>query len=138
MQDARVRGPGRLGAPGPGGRALAPLVHLYVLIYYHHMTKVVLSLVVYFSFLSSLASDLGRALASHVKRVLECGVRTPVFYGNLREKTDCHKTCRKLVFFLRKSPKISGNLREFSGECNLGILHTHTYVYIYIYIYIYV
>ena len=32
------------------------------------------------------------------------------------------KAYRKLVLFLQKSSKISGNLREFPGECNLGIL----------------
>ena len=34
------------------------------------------------------------------------------------------KTCWKLVLFLQKSLKISGNLREFMGECNLGILYS--------------
>ena len=32
-------------------------------------------------------------------------------------------TYRKLVLILQKSLKISGNLRECMGECNLGILH---------------
>ena len=31
-------------------------------------------------------------------------------------------TYMKLVLFLQRSPNISGNLREFTGECNLGIL----------------
>ena len=33
-------------------------------------------------------------------------------------------TYGKLVLFLQKSPSISGNLREFTGECNLGILNS--------------
>ena len=49
------------------------------------------------------------------KRGLEYGVRAPVFCGNLREKTVSTNTYRKkLVVFLQKSPKISGNLREFT------------------------
>ena len=43
-------------------------------------------------------------------------------FGSKREKTVFHETYRKPVLFLQKSPKISRNLREFTGECNLGIL----------------
>ena len=39
------------------------------------------------------------------------------------EKQLSTKSYRNIVFFLQKSPNISGNLREFTGECNLGILH---------------
>ena len=50
------------------------------------------------------------------------------FYGNLREQTGQKRfstnTYRKLVLLLQKSPKISRNLREFTGECNLGILYS--------------
>ena len=48
-------------------------------------------------------------------------------YGSKREKTVFHKTYRKPVLFLQKaskSSKISGNLREFTGECDLGILYS--------------
>ena len=31
---------------------------------------------------------------------------------------------RNLVLFLQESPEISGNLWEFTGECNLGILYS--------------
>ena len=62
------------------------------------------------------------------KRVLEYGVRAP---GFLRKSTGANErkrfstnTYRKLVLFLQTSPKISANLREISGECNLGILHS--------------
>ena len=41
-------------------------------------------------------------------------------YGRKRLSTN---TYRKLVLFLQKSPKVSGNLQEFTGECNLGILY---------------
>ena len=50
--------------------------------------------------------------------------------GFLRKSTGANgrnqfstNTYRKLVLFLQKSPKVSGNLREFAGECNLGILY---------------
>ena len=61
------------------------------------------------------------------KRVLEYGVRAPVFYGRPstganRRKRFSTKTYRKLVLFLQKSSKVSGNLREFKGECNLEFL----------------
>ena len=55
------------------------------------------------------------------------------------------KTYRKLVLVLQKSPNISGNLRESTGEGNQGILHSranytyiHVYTYVYIYTYIYI
>ena len=34
----------------------------------------------------------------------------------------------KLVLFLQKSPKVSGNLQEFTGECNLGILYSSSFL----------
>ena len=58
------------------------------------------------------------------KRVLEYGVQAQLFYGNLREKTAVHKYLQETCLFLQKSPKVSGNLREFTGECNLGILYS--------------
>ena len=61
---------------------------------------------------------------SRGKRVLEHGVRAPVFYGNLLEKTVFHKYLQELYFVLSESPKISGNLWEFMGECNLGIQYS--------------
>ena len=49
-------------------------------------------------------------------------------YGFLRKSTGANrrkrfstKTCRKLVLFSQESPKISGNFREFTGECSLGM-----------------
>ena len=42
-------------------------------------------------------------------------------YGRKRLSTN---TYRKPVLFLQKSPKVSGNLRESTGECNLGILYS--------------
>ena len=60
--------------------------------------------------------------------MLEHGVRAPVC---LRKSTGANgrnqfsaNMYRKLVSFLRRSPNIPGNLREFSGECNLGILYS--------------
>ena len=53
-----------------------------------------------------------------VKRGLENRVGAPVFYGNLREKTVFHEYLQEAWFILTE---ISGNLREFMGECNLGI-----------------
>ena len=57
------------------------------------------------------------------ERALECGVRAPVSCGNLREQTGENGFPRKPTWslFLQKSPKVSGNLREFTGECHLGI-----------------
>ena len=47
-----------------------------------------------------------------IKRVLEYGVRPPVFYGNLREETVFHEILQEACFVLTE---ISGNLREFTG-----------------------
>ena len=63
-----------------------------------------------------------------IERGLEYGVQAPVFYGNLREQTG-ENICPRiptgnLFLLLQTSPKISGNLREFPGECDLGILHS--------------
>ena len=51
--------------------------------------------------------------------------------GFLRKSTGANgrkrfstKTHRKLVLFLQESPKVSGNLREIMGGCNLGILYS--------------
>ena len=41
---------------------------------------------------------------------------------NKREKTFFHEYLQEACLVLTESPKVSGNLREFSGECNLGIL----------------
>ena len=62
------------------------------------------------------------------KRGLEYGVRALVFYGkstgaNGRKRFPTN-TYRNIVLFSQNSPKISGNLREFTGECNLGILYS--------------
>ena len=50
--------------------------------------------------------------------------------GFLRKSTGANegkrfsaKTYRKPVLFLHKSPKISRSLREFTGDCNIGILY---------------
>ena len=52
----------------------------------------------------------------------EYGLRfSEEIYGRKRFSTN---TYRNRVCFLEKSSKISGNLREFTGECNLGILYS--------------
>ena len=61
------------------------------------------------------------------KIVLEYGVWATVFCGNLREQTEENIFARiptgiSIGLLLQKSPKISGSLRKFTGECNLGIL----------------
>ena len=62
------------------------------------------------------------------KQGLEYGVQAPVFYRNLREQTEENvfsaTSYRHIVLFLHKSRKISRNLRELTGECNLGILYS--------------
>ena len=45
--------------------------------------------------------------------------RSTEIYRSKREKRFPTNTCRKLVLFLQKSPKVSGNLRGFTEECNL-------------------
>ena len=62
------------------------------------------------------------------KRALEYEVRVPLF---LRDPTGANgrkqfftKSYGRLCLFLQKSPKVSGNLREFTGECNLGIRYS--------------
>ena len=54
--------------------------------------------------------------------------RAPVFYTNLREQTGetrfSTNTYRKPVLFLHTSLRISGNLWEFTGECNPRILYS--------------
>ena len=54
--------------------------------------------------------------------------RALVLCGDLREQTGENgfprTPYRKLILFLQKSPKISGDLRDFAGECNLGILYS--------------
>ena len=61
------------------------------------------------------------------QRGLEYGVRAPIFCGKYASangrKRFSTNTHRNLVLFLQTSRKIFGNLREFSGECNLGILY---------------
>ena len=53
-----------------------------------------------------------------IKRVLEYGVRAPVFYGNLREQTGENGSPRKPTgsqfCSYRDLPKVSGNLLEFA------------------------
>ena len=44
--------------------------------------------------------------------------------GANRRKRFSTNTYRKLVLFLQTSPKVSRNLREFTGECNLGIAYS--------------
>ena len=44
--------------------------------------------------------------------------------GANRRKRFSTNTYSELVLFLQKSPKVFGNLREFTGECNLGILYS--------------
>ena len=47
-------------------------------------------------------------------------------YGSKREKIVFHEYLQEACFVLivQTSPKISGNLQEFTGECNLGILYS--------------
>ena len=63
-----------------------------------------------------------------LKRVLERGVQAPVFCGNLQGQAGENGFPRKPhmnpILFLRKSPNISRNLREFTGERHLGILYS--------------
>ena len=59
-------------------------------------------------------------LSASCERVLEYGVRAPVFYRSLREKMVFHESIQEACFILTE---ISGNLRQSSGECNLGILY---------------
>ena len=55
----------------------------------------------------------------------EYGLRfSTEIYGSKRQKRFSTNTYRKLVLLLHKSSKISGNLREFTGYCNLGILYS--------------
>ena len=46
------------------------------------------------------------------KRVLEYGVRAPVFHRDIRKKMVFRETCRGIVLLLQKSSNISGNLRR--------------------------
>ena len=48
-----------------------------------------------------------------------------------QEKTVFYKGLQTFVLFLQKSPKTSGNLREFMGTCNLGILSSSSLVELY-------
>ena len=64
-----------------------------------------------------------------VKRVLEYGVRAPVSYGNLREQTGENGFPRKptgSLFCSYRNLRNLRNLLEFTGECNLGILHSNS------------
>ena len=45
-------------------------------------------------------------------------------YGSKREKTVFHEYLQEACFVLTEISEISGNLREFTGECNLGILYS--------------
>ena len=59
-----------------------------------------------------------------IERGLEYGVRAPVsteIYGSKPEKTVFHGYLQEVCFVLTE---ISGNLREFTGECNLRILYS--------------
>ena len=61
---------------------------------------------------------------SKPKRVLEYGVRlrfSTEIYGSKREKTVFHENLQEACLVLAE---ISGNLREFTGECYLGILYS--------------
>ena len=73
-----------------------------------------------------------------IKGRLDYRVRDPVFYGSLRKSTGANgskrssmNTYRKFVLLLQRSPKISGNIKEFTGECNLGILYSSSLLYVY-------
>ena len=59
--------------------------------------------------LNSRLSPKGKAAQTEFERVLEYGVRAPVFYGRKRFST---KTYRNIVLFLQKSPETPGSLRE--------------------------
>ena len=74
---------------------------------------------------AKVAEATGRSCGSpDVKKVLEYGVRAPVFYGSKQENRFSTKAYRKFVLFLQKSPNISGNLRDFTGACDLRILYS--------------
>ena len=47
-------------------------------------------------------------------------------YGRKRFSTNAY---RNIGLFLQKSPKVSENLREFTGECDLGILYSSSLLY---------
>ena len=60
-------------------------------------------------------------------KVLEYGVRTPVFYGNLREQTRedlFPRTYTESLFgsYTIDCLTISGNLRKLTRDCDLGVL----------------
>ena len=48
--------------------------------------------------------------------------KSAVANGRKRFSTN---TYRKLVVFLQRYPKVSGNLRKLAGECNLGVLYSY-------------
>ena len=57
-----------------------------------------------------------------IQRVLEYGLRfSTEIHGSKRFSTNIYRTN---VLLLQTSPNISGNLRDLSGECNLGILYS--------------
>ena len=59
------------------------------------------------------------------KRVLEVEVRAPVSYGNLREQTGENGFPRKPTGSMFCSYRnLRRDLREFTGECSLGILYS--------------
>ena len=49
--------------------------------------------------------------------------------GTTGRKRFSTKAYRKLVLFLHTSPTISGDLREFTGECSLGILYSNSLLF---------
>ena len=59
--------------------------------------------------------------AAQIKRGLEYGVQTPVFYGNLWDKTVFHEYLQEACFVLTE---ISNNIQKVTGKCNLGILYS--------------
>ena len=63
-----------------------------------------------------------RLLPGYIREDLRTGYGLRFSTEIYRSKRFSTNTYRKLVLFLEKSPKISGNLREFTGECNLEIL----------------
>ena len=90
------------------------IVYVYIYIYTH---LIVLCIYIYI----------------YIKRVLECGVLAPVFYGHPLEQAGEHRFPRKPTVGLFRSYRISGNFQELTGQSNLDSIRNlclHIYIYI--------
>ena len=68
--------------------------------------------------------------ASTLREYFEYGVRAPVFYGKLREQMVFNECLQEACSALTQTyPKVSGSLREFTGEHSLGILYSSSQYY---------